>query len=265
MTKKQRPLKEEGALLDMLVGGTDDDKNESGACEPHYLGHRERLRQKLLALGGEALPDYELMELVLMQAIPRKDVKPLAKEIIRVFGSFAGALTAEPEELRKVNGVKDATIALFAVIREAAVRMLKNQASEAPVINNWEAIVSYCRAAMGRRKIEVFRVLFLDSKNRLIRDEVLQEGTVNQTMIYPREIAKRALELSAVSLIMVHNHPAGDLKPSKNDVIMTKAVEDALRTINVTLLDHLIVAKSGYVSFKERGYLKSPLHRSAAQ
>lgn len=256
MTRKQYPLKEESGLLDILAGDMADSRDGNEASEPHYLGHRERLRQKLLALGGEALPDYELMELVLMQAIPRKDVKPLAKEMLRVFGSFAGALTAEPEELKAVSGIKDATVALFAVIREAAVRMLKNQASEAPVINNWDAIISYCRAAMGRKKIEIFRVLFLDSKNRLIRDEVLQEGTVNQTMIYPREIVKRALELSAVSLIMVHNHPAGDLKPSKNDVIMTKAVEDALRTINITLLDHLIVAKSGYVSFKERGYLK---------
>lgn len=224
--------------------------------EPHYLGHRGRLRKKLLESGGDALADYELVELVLMQAIPRKDVKPLAKEILKVFGSFAEAVSAPPEELMKIGGVKEATAALFAVIREASVRMLRNRVSEAPVLSNWNGMIAYCRAAQGRKKVEVFRVLFLDTGNRLIRDEVLQEGTVNQAMIYPREIAKRALELSAVSLVMVHNHPAGNLKPSKNDVIMTKAVEDALKTLGISLLDHVIVAKSGYVSFRELGYLK---------
>lgn len=253
MTKKQKGLEENMQLFSGLLEDVSEKKDEK---DPHYLGHRERLRQKFLAVGGEALPDYELMELVLMQAIPRKDVKPLAKDVIREFGSFADAITASPEELMKINGIKETTAVFLAVIKEAAVRMLKNQVLEAPVINNWDAIVSYCRAAMGRKKVEIFRVLFLDSKNRLIKDEILQEGTVNQTMVYPREIAKRALELSAVSIIMVHNHPAGDLKPSKNDVIMTNSVADALHTINVNLIDHLIVAKSGYVSFKERGYLK---------
>lgn len=224
--------------------------------DPHYFGHRERLRKKLLNAGGAALADYELLELILMQAIPRKDVKPLAKEILKVFGSFAEAVSAPAGELMKIDGVKEATAALFAVIRESGVRMLKDQVSEAPVLSNWGRMIAYCRAAQGMKKIEVFRVLFLDTGNRLIKDEVLQEGTVNQAMVYPREIAKRALELSAVSLVMVHNHPAGNLKPSKNDISMTKAVEEALNTLGISLLDHVIVAKSGYMSFRESGFLK---------
>ena len=231
------------------------DGKEKADDAPHYLGHRARLRKKLLEAGGSALADYELLELVLMQAIPRKDVKPLAKDMLKIFGSFSDTVSAPAEELMKVSGIKESAAALFAVIREASVRMLKNQVSELPVLSNWDRMISYCKAAQGHKKIEVFRVLFLDTGNRLIKDEVLQEGTVNQTMIYPREIAKRALDLSAVSLVMVHNHPAGNLKPSKNDILMTRSVEDALKTLGINLLDHVIVAKSGYVSFKELGLL----------
>lgn len=254
--KTNQPALNESAqamLLDLPMDKTVSalEKKES----EHYHGHRERLRQKLLSFGGTVLQDYELMELILMQAIPRCDVKPLAKEIIKTFDSFAAALNASPDDLMKIKGVKQSTVTLFAVIREASVRMLKNQVSEAPVLSNFDTLVSYCRAAMAQRKTEALRILFLDTKNNLIKDEILQEGTINQTAIYPREIAKRALELSAVSIIMVHNHPAGDLKPSKNDLAMTKTVVKALETLNINLIDHIIVSKRGFTSFKMGGYL----------
>ena len=225
------------------------------APKAHYLGHRERLRQKILQFGAETLQDYELMEAILMAAIPRRDVKPLAKEILQTFGSLSAALNAKPEELTRIGGVKDATVSLFALIREASIRMLKNQIVDAPVINSWNSLVAYCRALMGQKKTEALRVLFLDSQCRLIKDEIMQTGTVNQTVVYPREVARRSMELGALSIIVVHNHPAGDLRPSKADITMTQTLRDALKPLNITLVDHLIVSKTGFMSFKDCGYL----------
>lgn len=238
-------------LLDMIVEQTAKD----AGSDAHYLGHRERLREKMMMFGGKVLQDYELMEMILMHAIPRRDVKPLAKELIKTFGSFSAVLNAPPEEVMKISGIKKNTAILFLIIREAAVRMLKNEVSIAPVINNWDSLIAYCRIDMAQKKTEELRVLYLDVKGRLIKDEVSQNGTVNQTAVYPREIVKRALELCAVSVVMVHNHPAGDLRPSKNDIAITKMVVDALKTVNITLIDHIIVSKTGYTSFKSCGYL----------
>lgn len=223
--------------------------------EAHYLGHRERLRQKILKFGANTLQDYELMEVILMQAIPRRDVKPLAKEVLQHFGSFAAALNAKPEELAKINGIKDSTIALFAIICESSIRMLKNQIVDGPVINSWDSLIAYCRAEMGQKKVEAMRVLFLDSQCRLIKDEIMQTGTINQTIVYPREVARRSMELGALSIIIVHNHPTGDLRPSKSDITMTQMIRDALTPLSITLVDHLIVSKSGFMSFKDCGYL----------
>ena len=225
------------------------------AAKAHYLGHRERLRKKIVQFGAETLQDYELLEALLTAAIPRRDVKPLAKEILQTFGSLSAALNAKPEELTRISGIKEATVTLFALVREASIRMLKSQIVDAPVINSWNSLVAYCRASMGQKKIEALRVLFLDSQCRLIKDEIMQTGTINQTVVYPREVARRAMELGAMSIIIVHNHPAGDLRPSKADVAMTQTLRDALKPLNVTLVDHLIVSKTGFMSFKDCGYL----------
>jgi DNA repair protein RadC len=180
--------------------------SEASAEKPHYLGHRQRLRQKLLDGGPEALHDYELLELVLAQALPRVDVKPLAKELIRRFGGFAAAIAAEPAELRRIKGMGEAAVAALKCVRAAALLMTRQQLSEKPVIANWQGLLDYCRAALAEETIEHFHLLFLDSRNALIAHERQQTGTVNHAPVYPREVAKRALELNARAIIMVHNH-----------------------------------------------------------
>ena len=229
--------------------------SENTEAPLHYLGHRDRLKNKVLTFGADTLRDYELLELLLIYAIPRKDVKPLAKELICSFGSFAAVLTASPEELKRIKGVKDSTAALIVAVRGAALMMTKSRFSSETVINDWKALIEYCTIDMGQKKSECLKIIFLDTRNRLIKDEILQNGTISQTPVYPREIARRALELGAASVIMVHNHPAGDLRPSKNDVLMTKAVKNALGTLDIALIDHLIISKSGHISFKACGLL----------
>lgn len=223
--------------------------------KPHYHGHRKRLREKLLAHGGENLPDYELLELVLSIALPRRDVKPLAKQLLEKFDSFAGVISAEPIELVAVDGIKETTASTLKIIQAAAIRLLRDEISDKPILNSWDRMIDYCTASMGYNKSERFRILFLDVKNRLIADELQQKGTVNHTPVYPREVIKRALELGASSIIMVHNHPSGDPKPSKADIEMTRLVKDAGRVLSVTLHDHVIVTKNNFVSFKSMGLL----------
>ncbi|MBO4644619.1 MAG: DNA repair protein RadC [Alphaproteobacteria bacterium] len=222
----------------------------------HYLGHRDRLRHKVLTFGSDVLQDYELLEMLLTYAIPRRDVKPLAKELISSFGSFSAVLNASPEELKHIKGIKDNTAALIVTARGCALRMMKNQFSSGSIIKDWKSLIEYCKADMGQMKNECPRIIFLDSRSQLIRDEILQKGTVSQTPVYPREIAKRALELGAVSIVMVHNHPACDMRPSKNDIQMTKAVQNALAPLDISLIDHIIISKSGHISFKACGFLK---------
>lgn len=237
-------------LLDVLMRSP---KKEDVSV--HYLGHRDRLKQKALTFGCDALQDYELLEMFLTYAIPRKDVKPLAKELIRFFGSFAAVFNASPEELKQIKGVKDNTAALIAAVRSAALRLAKSQFSAGPVIKDWKALIEYCKIDMGQKKTECLRIIFLDTRNQLIKDEILQKGSVGQTPVYPREIAKRALELGAASIVMVHNHPACDMRPSKNDIQMTKAVQKALTVLDINLIDHIIISKSGHISFKACGFL----------
>jgi DNA repair protein RadC len=222
---------------------------------PHYHGHRQRLRERFLAVGGEKMADYELLELVLTLAIPRVDVKPLAKTLLEQFGSFAGVIAADPATLERVKGVKETTIAALKVIEAAAIRLARDELSEKPLIGSWQQLLAYCRASMARAAIEQFRVLYLDRKNRLIADEVQQTGTVDHTPVYPREIVKRALELGASALILVHNHPSGDPTPSRADIEMTKEVGKAAATLGLQLHDHLIVGRGGHTSFKSQGLL----------
>ena len=222
---------------------------------PHYLGHRERQRQKLISGGGSAFSDYELLEYLLMTAIPRRDVKPLAKDLIARFSSLAGVFAASPEELMSVKGIKESSASLIVAVREAAVRMGRDDLADEPVLNNWDAVVRYCKTAFGRNKVELFAVLFLDTKKKLIKAQVLQEGTIDRTSVYPRELVKKCLDSGAASVIMVHNHPTGDLTPSRNDLELTKTIENALNAVDIELIDHLIVSKRGHFSFKAKKYL----------
>lgn len=222
---------------------------------PHYLGHRARLRERFLIPGGESLPDYELLELILFSAKPRGDVKPLAKALLKQFGSFGKVFHADELALREVPEVGDAVIAALKTVRIAAQRLVKSEIADQPVIQSWSALMDYCKLAMGNNKVEEFRVLFLNHRHALIADEVMQRGTVNHTPVYPREIVKRALELSASAVILLHNHPSGDPTPSKADIDITKKIIEAAATVNVTVHDHVIITQDGHYSFKSFGLI----------
>ena len=222
---------------------------------PHYHGHRQRLRDRFLATGGDGMPDYELLEMLLAQAIPRRDVKPLAKELLARFGSFAGVIAADPERLLAVSGMGESAVAALKVVRAAAVRLLQQETMGRDVIGSWDKLVDYCRAAMAHETVEQLRLLFLDRKNALIADEVQQRGTVDHTPVYVREVVKRALELGASALIIVHNHPSGDPTPSRGDIEMTQQVKDALDKIGIALHDHVVIGRHGHESFRAKGLL----------
>lgn len=222
---------------------------------PHYLGHRARLRARFIEGGHEALPDYELLELILFSARPRGDVKPLAKRLLKQFGSFARVIYASDTELRAVDEVGDAAIAALKTIRVSAQRLIKSEIGEQTVIQSWSALMDYCKLAMGKNKIEEFRVLFLNHRHALIADEVMQRGTINHTPVYPREIVKRALELGAAAIILLHNHPSGDPTPSKADIDITQKIIEAAATVSVTVHDHVIITETGHYSFKSFGLM----------
>lgn len=223
--------------------------------KPHHHGHRKRLRERFMNGGSSALPDYELLELILFQAHPRLDVKPLAKQLITHFGSFADVISATPERLSEVKGVGPTVIASLKVISEAAIRLAGARIKDKPILASWTALIDYCQASMAFGDKEQFRVLFLDKKNRLIADEVLQEGTIDHTPVYPREVAKRALEVGSTAIILVHNHPSGDPRPSKSDIDMTKTIVKAGETLGIVVHDHIIISRGDYSSFKSMGLL----------
>ena len=222
---------------------------------PHYVGHRERLRERFLAGGAGGLPDYELMELVLFAALPRRDVKPLAKALLARFGSFAEVIAAPRDRLCEVDGVGDNVVTQLKVIEAAALRLSKTKVLGRPALSTWQALLDYCAAAMARNPSEEFRILFLDRKNALIADEVQGRGTVDHTPVYPREIVKRALELSASAIILVHNHPSGDPSPSRADIEMTREIVAAAKALRIAVHDHLIVGRGGTSSFKALGLM----------
>ena len=228
---------------------------EAVTAKPHYAGHRKRLQERFMKGGPEALPDYELLELLLFSALPRRDVKPLAKALLARFGSFAEVISADAPALAEVEGVGQATVVALKTVRAAALRLLRDEVMDRPVLSSWQQLIDYCRAAMAYEAAENFRILYLNRKNVLIADEVQQRGTVDHTPIYPREVVKRALELGASALIMVHNHPSGDDTPSADDIEMTREVREAGEKLGITLHDHVIVAKGGHNSFKSLGLL----------
>ncbi|GJE60383.1 RadC family protein [Methylobacterium trifolii] len=220
------------------------------APEPHYLGHRDRLRARFAQAGAEALPDYELLELVLFRAIPRRDVKPLAKALITRFGSFAEVVSAEPGRLAEVEGIGAGVVADLKLIEAAGRRLARGAIAGRPLLSSWAAVLEYCRATMAFSPREEFRILFLDKRNHLIADEVQGRGTVDHTPVYPREVARRALELSATAIILAHNHPSGDPAPSAADVSMTRGIIGVLAPLNVVVHDHVILGREGHASLK---------------
>jgi len=226
-----------------------------GLREPDYVDHRKRLRQRFLEGGAEALPDYELVELLLTMAIPRGDVKPVAKALMARFGSFEGVVNASVDDLRTVKGMGEVAPVALKVVRAAADRLLRQGVMQREVLSSYDAVIAYCRLAMAHQPTEQFRILFLDRKNRLVADEVQQTGTVDHAPVYPREVARRALALNATAVILVHNHPSGDPTPSRADIAMTREVAAAAKAVEVVVHDHIVIARDGHASFRALGLL----------
>ena len=228
--KNQKPAEQEGA--------------------PHYHGHRKRLRKRFLEGGNAAVTDYEMLELVLFRALPRGDLKPLAKTFLKTFGSFAEVLAAPAQRLAEIKGLGESSITDLKIVHAAAIRFARDGIRERQVLSSWSHVLDYCRTTMAFADKEQFRILFLDKRNHLIADEAQQTGTVDHTPVYPREVVKRALELSATAIILVHNHPSGDPTPSRADVEMTKAIIEVARPLGIAVHDHIIVGKEGHASLK---------------
>jgi DNA repair protein RadC len=222
---------------------------------PHYTGHRERLRERAAAGGLSALPDYEVLELLLFRAIPRGDVKPLAKRLLARFGSLGAVLGANADALKTVAGVGEAVALDLSLVQEAALRAAREAVARRPVISSWSSLLAYVKTALAHEPREQVRVLFLDKKNQLIADEITGEGTVDHAPVYPRELMRRALELSASALILVHNHPSGDPAPSSADVEITRQIIEAGRALRIAVHDHLVVGRDGVASFKALGLI----------
>src|SRR5437868_6670601 len=231
-------------------------KNEfaESAAVPHYYGHRRRLRERLIAAGAENLPDYELLEMLLFAANPQGDVKPTAKSLLGRFGSFGEVMAADPQALSEA-GLGLAGIAAIKSVREAALRLMRRELQERPVVGSWDKLIDYCNAQVAHNKIEEFHILFLDRKNVLIKHERQQRGTIDHTPVYPREVVKRALDLGASALILVHNHPSGDPTPSKADIAVTRDIKNAAAPLGVALHDHVIIGRNGHTSLRDLGLI----------
>ena len=222
---------------------------------PGAEGHRARMRARLLTAGPDALADHEMLEMLLFLALPRRDTKPIARVLLHRFGGFGPAVTASPDELRAIDGLGEAGVAALKLAQGAALRLLRGHVAERPILGAWEALTDYLRAALRHERTEQFRVLFLDARARLIADEVMNRGTIDHAPVYPREVARRALELHAATVILVHNHPSGSTTPSRDDIAMTREVRRALQPLSILLHDHLIVAGEVCVSMQASGVL----------
>ncbi|MBW9089962.1 DNA repair protein RadC [Rhizobium wenxiniae] len=220
-----------------------------GAAE-HYLGHRERLRDKYRDHGDTSLADYELLELLLFRSIPRRDTKPLAKALLARFGSLAGVFGAPVSLLQEVKGIGESVALDLKLVATVGQRILRSELREKQVLSSWSSVIDYCHAVMAYESREQFRILFLDKRNALIPDEIQGKGTVDHTPVYPREVVRRALELSATAIILVHNHPSGDPTPSRADIDMTKTIVDTAKPLGITVHDHIIIGKDGHASLK---------------
>lgn len=253
----QDPKRFAEAALPFLLDEAEPLPLPSGKTPSYIADHRKRLRGRFTTGGAAAMPDYELLELVLFRAIPRRDVKPLAWALMDRFGDFNRVLTAPAERLRDVEGVGDAVITELKIVEASAHRMARARIMRQDVVSSWDALLDYCHTAMAHRETEQFRVLYLDRKNVVIADEKQAKGTVDHVPVYPREVAKRALELNASALILVHNHPSGDPTPSQADIAMTDQINKACLALGLTLHDHLIIGKSQELSFRSEGYIQT--------
>jgi DNA repair protein RadC len=231
------------------------DAAEAADEPPGHLGHRARMRQRLLAAGPEAVLDHELLEMVLFLALPRRDTKPIARALLTRFGSFANAIAAPPIELRGVAGLGEAGTAALKTVQAAAFRLAREELKQTFVLNSWDRLIDYLTVHLARERVEEVHVLFLDTRNRLIADEVQGRGTVNHTPVYPREVVKRCLELHATALILVHNHPSGDPTPSRADIGMTAEIKAAAAVLGVVLHDHIVLGNGRFTSFRREGLL----------
>lgn len=242
-----------------MLAATKPDKQKPSSpaakLKPHYSGHRERLRQRFNNHGDSVLADYELLELLLFRTIARADTKPLAKALLNRFENFAGVLGAEPQRLQEVAGCGAAVAQDIKLLAACARRLGKSEILKKDILDSWNKVITYCMTAMAHENREQFRILFLDKKNRLIADEIQQIGTVDHTPVYPREVIKRALELSATALILFHNHPSGDANPSRADIDMTKLIIAIAAPLNIAVHDHIIIAKAGHISMRGLGLI----------
>ena len=239
-------------MADLLRPGSPDPAPPSPISAE---GHRTRMRARLLTAGPDSVADHELLEMVLFLALPRRDTKPIARALLSRFGSFANAVSAPVVDLRGIEGLGDAGTAALKTIQAAALRLARAEVMDRPVLNNWDRLIDYLTAALSRERVEQFRILFLDNKNRLLADEAQSRGTVNHTPVYPREVVKRALELHATALILVHNHPSGDPTPSRDDIAMTQEIKQAASALSVVVHDHVIVGNGSWLSFRKEGLL----------
>ena len=242
------------AAVPAAAGHNSSKGRDTGSDKPHYWGHRGRVRERVLKTGVEPLADYELLELLLFYSIERIDTKPLAKKLLERFGTLGDVFAAEAAQLREFE-IDQRTLVLFRAMREAGRRLAERKVKGMPVLTNWQQLLDYCHAALAHEKTEQFRILFLDRKNVLIADEVQQRGTIDHTPVYPREVVKRALELGAAGLILVHNHPSGDPKPSRDDIEMTKEIRRAAEALGISIHDHLVIGRKGHASFRSLGLL----------
>mgnify|MGYP002877809288 CR=1 FL=1 len=242
------------ALETMPAAQAGHNSGEAATPRPHYHGHRARVRERVLKAGVEALADYELLELLLFYSIERIDTKPLAKALLDRFGTLGDVFAAEPAQLREFD-IDQRALVHFKAMREVGRRLAERKVKDMPVLTNWQQLIDYCHAALAHEKTEQFRILFLDRKNVLIADEVQQRGTIDHTPVYPREVVKRALALNAAALILVHNHPSGDPKPSRDDIEMTRDINAAAEALGITIHDHLVIGRKGHASFRSLGLL----------
>ncbi len=222
---------------------------------PDHLGHRARLRQRLVATGGEGMPDHELIEYLLGLAIPRRDTKPLAKALLREFGGMGGLLAADPDALARVKGMGETSIAALKIVQATALRLLRNNLDDRPILSNWQAVLDYLRADMAYHSIERVRVLHLNSRNMLIRDELISEGTVAEAAVHVREVVRRAIDLGSAAVILVHNHPSGDPAPSRADIELTRKVIEAAKPFDIVVHDHVIIGTTGHASLRAMGLI----------
>lgn len=243
------------AALEQIPRHAGHNSGMSGAQEkPHFHGHRGRVRERVLKAGIDSLPDYELLELLLFYSIERIDTKPVAKRLLERFGTLGDVFAAESAQLHEFE-IDQRTLVLFRALRETGRRLAERKVKDMPVLTNWQQLIDYCHAALAHEKTEQFRILFLDRKNVLIADEVQQRGTIDHTPVYPREVIKRALALNAAALILVHNHPSGDPKPSRDDIEMTREIKTAAEALGIAIHDHLVIGRKGHSSFRSLGLL----------